>query len=335
MLFLCSLGLHTRTSAKEIINNTCNDSIVQFTDVMRYRIIPQEEAVEFFVKEPLHNQLTQLSLDLSQGKKGTDRSAWLEKAKQSFYSPTSETQHFVDSIAQTHTATLKALGLKLPVGNEMKYIDMNMDIFSGAGAFTSGTRIYCDFRKMMPWDKKRPGFVSYLMWHELWHVISRNNPKLRKQMYSLIGFTVLPDTIDLPAEIRPHILLNPDVERHDSYATFTVHGQPTDCMVLLYADVDEYKEGTTLHNYISSTDGYWLLALDKTTHKPFRGADGKWVIYNCTEASDFNNVMSAGNTQYCDDPEECMADNFALAIMSNTDVPNQKLLQNIISKLKE
>ncbi len=45
--------------------------------------------------------------------------------------------------------------------------------------------------------------------------------------------------------------------------------------------------------------------------------------------------MSGGNTRYCNDPEECMADNFAFAMMNNTSSSNQKLLQDIRDLMKQ
>lgn len=303
-------------------------------DVITYNIIPQDEARSIFMTEPLHTQLTPLFMDITQQRKGVKYNEWLEVAKASIFAPTTEKQRFIETIAMQHSATLKALGISLPIEKETKCIDMIMDAFGGMTAFTSGTRIYADMNRLMTREKENPGYATRVMWHEMWHVISRNNPELRKQMYALIGFKVLPYEIEIPAEVKAHILCNPDVERHDSYATFTVQGKPTDCMLLLYTPATEYKEGTSLRDYVSGTDGYWLLALDKVTHKPYRGEDGEWVIYNCTEASDFDEVMSGGNTSYCDDPEECMADNFSFAMMSDKSKPNQKLLQDIRNMLK-
>lgn len=303
------------------------------TDVINYKILPQDQAVAIFINEPLHNQLTPLFLDIAQERKGVKYEEWLQLAKSSILNPTDAKQRFLDSIAVEQTATLKSLGLRLPIDKETKYIDMKMTAFGNMLAFTSATRVYVDMDRLIAYDRQYPGDASIVMWHEMWHVISRNNPELRKQMYKLIGFNVLPNEIDIPDEIKSHILCNPDVERHDSYATFNVHGKPTDCMLLLYTPASEYIEGTTLNDYVGGSDGYWLLALDSATHKPYRGEDGKWVIYNCTEASDFDQVMSGGNTSYCDDPEECMADNFAFAMSAYTDVPNQKLLSDIIATL--
>lgn len=201
-----------------------------------------------------------------------------------------------------------------------------MDNFKGMTAFTTSTRIYANMNKLCSAESEHS---TKTFWHELWHIISRNNPQLRKQMYGLIGFHVLDKEIDIPAEVRAHILCNPDVERHDSYATFTINGKKTDCMLMLYAEEDEYDEFfTNFQRYVATKDGYWLLALDSETHRPYKNEKGEYAVYNCREVSDFSDVMS-GNTGYNDDPEECMADNFAYAMMNNTELPNQKLLEEI------
>lgn len=307
----------------------------QFTDTICYSIISRDEAVGLFVNEPLHTQVTQLFMDITQQQKGVSHDEWIKIGQNSIQSPSKEKQAFLDSIAVVQTATLQSLNIALPVDPETRYIDMVMDAFGGATAFTSATRVYANLDRVMELERQNPGLAAEIMWHEMWHVISRNNPSLRQQMYALIGFHVLPTEIDIPAEVKAHILCNPDVERHDSYATFTIQGKATDCMLMLYTTASEYIDGTSFRDYVKGADGYWLLALDRTTHKPYRGEDGQWVVYNCTEASDFDEVMSGGNTSYCDDPEECMADNFAYAILSKTSLPNQKLLDDIRKTLRD
>lgn len=330
-LLLAGIALMTITACSND-NYNGNDTPAS-TDVINYKILSQDQAVAVFVNEPLHSQLTPLFLDIAQERKGVNYEDWLQLAKNSILAPTDEKQYFLDSIAVAQTAVLKSLGLRLPIDKETKYIDMRMLPFGNMLAFTSATRVYVDMERLIAYERYSPGYASMVMWHEMWHVISRNNPELRKQMYKLIGFNVLPNEIDIPDDVKSHILCNPDVERHDSYATFTIHGKPTDCMLMLYTPASEYVEGTTLDDYVSGSDGYWLLALDSATHKPYKGENGKWVMYNCTEASDFDEVMSGGNTSYCDDPEECMADNFSFAMMGFTTCPNPKLLKDIIATL--
>lgn len=307
----------------------------KFSETINYSIVPRDEAVTLFASEPLHSQVTPLFMDITQQRKGVKYDEWMEVANNSIQPFQQGKQAFLDSIANLQTQTLKALNIKLPISQDTKCIDMTLNAFGGMTAFTSAARIYVNLDRLMERDSQYFDYAEGVMWHEMWHVISRNNPTLREQMYALIGFHVLPTEIEIPAEVKAHILCNPDVERHDSYATFTIEGKPTDCMLMLYTSASEYKEGTSLGDYVSGTDGYWLLALDRTTHKPYRGEDGQWVVYNCTEASDFDEVMSGGNTSYCDDPEECMADNFALAMLADTDVPNQQLLSDILNTLRD
>lgn len=327
-LLLCFIAL-------VIVGCSTEKKNTQFTDFISYSIVSRDEAVALYANEAFLAQVTQLFMDLTQQQKGVNHDEWIEMGKNSIKSPSKEIQAFLDSIAVVQTATLKSVNITLPIKPETRCIDMDTKVFGGMTAFTSGTRVYANFDHVIEYENMHPGIAAMIMWHEMWHVISRNNPTLRQQMYALIGFHVLPAEIDIPAEVKAHILCNPDVERHDSYATFTIHGQPTDCMLMLYTPASEYIEGTSLGDYVSGTDGYWLLALDRTTHKPYRGKDGQWVVYNCTEASDFDEVMSGGNSSYCDDPEECMADNFAYAMLSNTSLPNQKLLEDIRKTLRD
>lgn len=329
-LIICLVAVILCSCSKE--DN--DDRTPILVDEISYNILTTESAQQFFRQEKLHEQISSLFVDMCMHKAGYPYNDWLKQAESSMKNPDPSTIALVDSIAHLQQNTLRALGIKLPIAKQTNVIDLTMEAFGNALAFTSGTRIYADLTRLHEYERERPGMAEMVMWHEMWHVISRNNPDLRRKMYSLIGFNVLPTEIEIPAEVKKHILCNPDVERHDSYATFNINGKSIDCMLLLYAEEDEYKPGMELKNYLSTTRGYWLLALDSQTHKPYRDEAGKWVVYNCTEASDFDKVMSGGNTSYCDDPEECMADNFSYAMMNNTSLPNQKLLQDIRALLK-
>ncbi len=301
-----------------------------YEDKISYNLLSVEAAQEYFAYEHLLFQITPLFLDLVMQKRNSTFNEWYDLAMRSIQPPTPANQAFLDSIAELQNNTLEALGIELPLVKKIDVIDMKMDAFRGSAAFTAGNRIYFDFGHLRNSAQDESKTPDKLLWHEIWHVLSRKNPELRRQMYALIGFTILDKEIVIPEELEECILCNPDVERHDSYATFTINGKPTDCMVMLYADKDDpLLEFKNLTNYIGTAEGYWLLALDSQTHKPYRDENGKWAIYNCREVSDFDKVMSDGNTGYCDDPEECMADNFALAMTNDKKYPNQKLLQDI------
>lgn len=324
-LAICAVALVMASCSKD--DESSENPIL--TDEISYDIMPAENAKQVFMQEKLHEQITPFFIDITMQHADYPYDDWKKLALSCMCEPNKANQAFLDSIAMLQNKSLAALGIKLPIAKQTNVIDMKMDAFNGALAFTAGTRIYVDIEMLREDEKMYQGRAEMVMWHEMWHVISRNNPDLRRKMYGLLGFNVLNEEIEIPADVKKHILCNPDVERHDSYATFTINGKATDCMLMLYSKEDEYKEGMTLNKYLGTTEGYWLLALDSQTHKPYRDESGKWVVYNCTEASNFEEIMSNGNTTYCDDQEECMADNFTSAIINDTEVPNQKLLQNI------
>lgn len=299
---------------------------------IRYSFVSAEKGKAFFTDEAFHSQITPFFIALMLERNDGTRQQWMDLSYSCIKDGTARHQEVLDSIAKVQTARFRELGIDIAGLDNIQYINMTMDNFKGMTAFTSSTHVYANMNQLCTGDKERN---AKTFWHELWHIISRNNPQLRKQMYGLIGFHVLDQEIEIPAEVKSHILCNPDVERHDSYATFTINGKKTDCMLMLYAEEDEYEEFfTNFQRYVTTTDGYWLLALDSETHRPYKNDKGKYAVYNCREVSDFKEVMSAGNTGYCDDPEECMADNFAFAMMGRTDLPNTKLLEDIRQLLK-
>ena len=116
-------------------------------------------------------------------------------------------------------------------------------------------------------------------------------------MYSLIHFTVLGEDIAIPEEIREHIIANPDVEHHDSTATFTVNGEKKECYLVFLTDAVFEKEGddffTGMYTGVVPVDGS--------------------AVYRVEEVEDFLDVIGE-NTGYSEDPEEIMATNFAYTI---------------------
>lgn len=295
-----------------------------------YSLLSEESGKQYFTKEKLHEQVTPYFIDLMMHKPNYQQEQWLEVTTNSIKPSSPEKQTYLDSIAEIQNKKLSALGIKLPLDKPIDLIDMSMDGFDTAMAFTAGTRIYAHLKGLQNADPNKNISVEEIMWHEVWHVLSRTNPELRRKMYALIGFTILDEEIEIPAEVKSHLLCNPDVERHDSYATFDIKGKPTDCLLLLYAEEDtlDSRFPKHLNNYTRMSEGSWLLALDKQTHKPYQDENGKWALIHVNYAENFSKVMG-GNTPYNFDPEECMADNFAFAMMSKADAPNMTLLQQI------
>lgn len=156
--------------------------------------------------------------------------------------------------------------------------------------------------------------------HEAFHVLTRNNPDFRKKMYSIIGFNILPKEIEFPEELKERFISNPDVIRHDSYATFTINGEKKDCCMVIYST--RPYEGGSFFQYLN----IGLVPIDKNTCKAIE-KEGKAVVYSINEASDFYDRMGR-NTQYIIDPEEVLADNFSLLLTGMTEgLPSPEVIQ--------
>ena len=120
--------------------------------------------------------------------------------------------------------------LKLPFPEEVRLIKSTIKEEGGAGGYTRDTYIVLIDRLL-----EHPEYVTKLLAHEAFHVLTRNNPDFRKKMYSIIGFNILPKEIEFPEELKERFISNPDVIRHDSYATFTINGEKKDCCMVIYS----------------------------------------------------------------------------------------------------
>lgn len=70
--------------------------------------------------------------------------------------------------------------------------------------------------------------LARLLAHEYFHVLTRKFPRLRSQLYRLLGFQPL-DTgaIEIPETVKKQMLTNPDAPRWDHYAHLWFKGKPT------------------------------------------------------------------------------------------------------------
>ncbi len=154
------------------------------------------------------------------------------------------------------------------------------------------------------------------------HCLSRLFPEYRKALYSLIHFRVLDEDIDLPQEIRDVIVANPDVEHHNSTAVFTINGIKTECYLVFLTDTVFEKPGDMFFTGMYTG----IVPLGETR------------IYREDEVEDFWDVVGR-NTDYAEDPEEIMAENFSFAIEKldngEKEYSNPEILEGIIDYLKQ
>lgn len=167
--------------------------------------------------------------------------------------------------------------------------------------------------------------LKYLVAHELFHLLTRQNSTFKKDMYQVIGFTIIEKEILFPSDLAEMRISNPDISHHDSYGTFTINGQKQYCTMVIYTD--KPYEGNTLFDYIK----IGLVPLNGE-FIPIQKA-GKTLIYTLDDAEDFYTQVGK-NTSYVIHPEEIMADNFAFTLIGKKDLPNMEIIQKTQKVLK-
>ena len=191
----------------------------------------------------------------------------------------------------------------------------------GSGAYTHGTQIYLgqDLMDLLKSDNKEESdYGKCILWHEVFHCLTRNNPKFRKDMYSIIHFTVGKE-YKIPASVREKYISNPDVEHHNSHATFKINGKDTECFTALIA-TQSPKECDSFFECMTAV---------------LVPTDGSDKYYMPDEAENFWEVFGE-NTDYVIDPEECMADNFSYAMtygLKGQKYKNPEIIESILKKI--
>ena len=172
-------------------------------------------------------------------------------------------------------------------------------------------------------------FLKEIIAHELFHILSRANPGLRNRLYAAIGFETC-DEVVLPPALISRRITNPDAPRNDHCIRVTVGDEEHWVVPILLAATErfDWSRGGDLFHYmllqfvvVDGPDGG--LAVD--TEEP--------VLVGVEELSGFWKQVG-NNTGYVMDPEEILADNFALLVLGQRDVASPEVLEKMEIILK-
>ena len=310
------------SAAAAIVISACTDKQV----VIKYHFAEVEEGREIisssdsFTKSlhafDLESRLSEAGLEPSE-------SNYLELGRRSVLEWSEKEIRMITDRAAKLQARIDSCGYKLPIPEDITLIKTSMVEEGGAGGYTRGANIFLASFERLPEEKSYR--MDYILAHELFHVLTRHNADFRKAMYRQIGFEILDHEIEFPDCLLEMRISNPDVARYDSWSTFTINGVETPC-TMWYRKVREYTGGP-FFTYGEPC----LLPLD-ADFKPVMNADGSPVIYELSEAVDFNSRIGI-NTDYVINPEEVLADNFAFALLDF--FPNGNGSPELTERLKE
>lgn len=194
----------------------------------------------------------------------------------------------------------------------------------GNAAYTRGTAIIIPKAELTKGEKH----LGRLFCHELFHVLSRQKPKLREELYAIIGFNEC-DEIELPPELASRKITNPDAPRNNHFVRLECGGQPCLAVPVLLSTEATYnlKRGGEFFEYL---DFKFLVVEQGSNPKQLRPVlvNGGPKLVEPKEVSGFFEQIGR-NTQYIIHPEEILADNFAILILGDEQVPSPEILRKM------
>ena len=217
---------------------------------------------------------------------------------------------------------LRRRGMVLPFIDSINLVKTTSKEEGGAMAYTRGNTIYVANHIM----NKPEVRIKEILTHELFHILTRSSFPFKQEMYSIIRFTLLDKALDLTSlNQRCRFVSNPDVGNLCSYIELK----------------DLKGKEHTLTMTTLARSNYFGGSLFKYTLPYFLDLDSDYNVKTYGDNLPFREclfgeyykdfVKKVGrNTGYMVNPEEILAENFRMAVLSNNDdVPNPEILNNI------
>jgi hypothetical protein len=208
--------------------------------------------------------------------------------------------------------------LRLPLPKEVVLVHTTGVEESGA-AYTRANAIVFP-RKVLRYPAPR---LQSLFLHELFHVLSRNDRAVRRELYKIVGFELVPE-IELPPSLKDRKITNPDAPAIDCVMELEVDGKRVQGAPILYAtpaNYDAKKEGS-LFQYLTfrllvveSRDG----RLQAVMH------DDQPTVLDPRKLDAFYEKIGR-NTDYVIHPDEILADNFVFLVTGRKDLKTPRIV---------
>ena len=182
--------------------------------------------------------------------------------------------------------------------------------------------------------------LQKLFTHELFHILTANNQKLKEALYGVINFEKCND-IELPVKLREIKITNPDGFNNDHYIEVQYGNSIIRVVPIIYSSAPKYNvaKGGEFFRYLRIN----LLVIEKegNSWRYKRDNTGEPVLLEMREVPDYFNKIGF-NTFYNFHPEEILAENFVLMVQRTQPIKSkwviegmQKLLQYDPGKIQE
>lgn len=280
-----------------------------------YRFASASEGIELrMANTDYFDNMTQNDLDYRVGKQGATLEEMKAIAREQGDEFTDAEKQGIEETMARIEERFQEIGFEYPSDLEIVFVKNKMKDEYGAVAYTHQNQIYLEGDNL-DFMISIPGMLDGTIAHELFHILSRNDPEFRQQMYAVLGFTIAEEP-EFSPEIKAILASNPDVEAFDSYAMFDINGEMKKCTVVTLLK-SSYREGAILVDNFS------------TGIVPYDTPD---TYYTIDQVSNFWDVFGE-NSSYVIAAEEGIADNFASAVIYGMDgrkYKNPEIIQSML-----
>jgi hypothetical protein len=177
----------------------------------------------------------------------------------------------------------------------------------------------------------KPSVLKYSILHELFHVLSRNDPSLRQALYGIIGFKRI-NEIELPEELRSRKVTNPDGVQNGWMIGLTNQNEAVQAVPILLATGPSFNPN---ERGASPYDYFRLLVVQPggAGWAPQLVAGHPRLLKPAETTGWFEQI--GRNTHYTIHPDEILADNFFLLINGNTNVPTERIIADMANTFRQ
>ena len=165
-----------------------------------------------------------------------------------------------------------------------------------------------------------------LIAHELFHILSRQNPAWRDALYRAIGYNRC-NEIELPPRFADRRITNPDAPIVQHYINVEIDGEERKVTQILLSKLSEYQAGNQAPFFAYLDTKFVELTEDSEKVVARLDGTGAPVFHEVVNLPSFKKQIG-NNTRYLIHPEEILADNFSFLITGH-DVTNPEVLQRI------
>lgn len=215
----------------------------------------------------------------------------------------------------------------LPLPPSVVIVQMSGKEESNA-AYTRGSAIFLPRERLL---KLNADALDRLLLHELFHVLSRNAPDLRRDLYRIVGFEVC-EPIALPPTLADLKITNPDAPLIDCRIKLTEDGNDVFAAPILFSSSADYdaEKKPPLFKYLT----FRLMKIEEHAGRwrPLL-QDGEPILIDPAKCDSFAEQIGK-NTKYVIHPDEILADNFVHLILQTEKLPSPEIVKQIGTRLK-